>query len=194
LVDIVLLAKQLHQHTGGAFDITLGTGQVTVNRTDGTLTKSSDTTRIDLSAIAKGYAIDQLAEQLEAAGANDYLIEFGGELRAGAGGTWTVGIEQPDGPGALRRTIELRGQSIATSGTYRLGEHIIDPRTGQPSSAEVVSVSVIASTAAEADALATALAVTGMPLGSASIVFADGEILESGLFDPNAKRSPTPVP
>ena len=181
LVDIVLLANELCTRTDGAFDIALGSGRVTVDHDAQTLTKSKRTTRIDLSAIAKGYAIDRLAEAIAS---DDFLIEFGGELRAGPGGSWTAGIERKDGSGTLRRTVKLRGQSIATSGTYRLGEHIVDPRTGEPATAGVVSASVIAKTAAEADALATALMVTGKPIGSASIVFGDGKVRETGAFAP----------
>lgn len=180
-IDIVILANELHQRTNGAFDVALGSGKIEADPAAKTLTRSQPKTRIDLSAIAKGYAIDRLAEAIEG---DDYLIEFGGELRAGAGGSWTVGIEHADGSGALGRTIELQGKSVATSGTYRLGEHIVDPRTGKPATTNVRSASVLADSAAEADALATALMVTGVPIEDSLLVFKDGSQQSLGLFTP----------
>ncbi len=187
LVEIVGLAEVLGGRTRGAFDITAGSrrGAVAADRTAGTLTRPHEDTRIDLSAVAKGYAIDRAAEALEARGIDDYLIEFGGELRAGPGGGWTVGVEMPHAPGTLLAKLELRGAAIATSGTYRQGAHILDPSTGAPPPTEVVSATVLAPTAAEADAFATALAVTGEPItADAAVLFADGRSVWRGRLAP----------
>lgn len=146
------------------------------------LTKRMPEMQLDLSAVAKGYAIDQLAAELDQRGVADYLIELGGELRgrgfARPGKRWRVGIEQPDpgSRGEIRCTIALVDCAIATSGTYRLfrrdaddasaiRSHLLDPRTGRPVEHDLVSVSVIAATAMEADVWATALMVLGPQQG-----------------------------
>lgn len=133
---------------------------------------------LDLSAVAKGYAVDALAAALTAEGAQDFLLEIGGELRAAgrnlAGWPWQVAVEKP----ALERAqvqavVGLDDAAIATSGSYRnfhvRGEirfsHVLDPRSGRPLQDSPLSVSVIAGTAARADALATALLVLGAEAG-----------------------------
>jgi len=134
--------------------------------------------QIDLSAIAKGYAVDSVAESLVELGMNDYLVDIGGEMLAGgqkADSTpWKIAIESPT---ADKREIEkvmgLENQSIATSGDYRnyfevegqRYSHEIDPRTGQPIGHRLVSVSVLTSSCMRADALATALIVMGEEKG-----------------------------
>ncbi len=139
------------------------------------LRKLSADTRLDLSGVAKGYAVDRLAELLESRGITNYLVEIGGELRSrgrrGNGGPWRVGIERPE---ARARTVARilpmrRNAALATSGDYRNyfeinGQrypHILDPRTGRPVEHALASVTVLAERCADADALATALAVLG---------------------------------
>jgi len=125
---------------------------------DGTIRKTAPGLQIDLSALAKGYAIDQVADLLNALDIQDYLIECGGELRGrgdgSRGGGWQVAIENPVGSGASR-IISLVNSAIATSGNYRR-LHIINPQTGRPVETETNIISVIAPTAMEADAWATA--------------------------------------
>ena len=136
-----------------------------------TLRKRNAQTRLDLSSLAKGFAVDRLGEILESFGVNDYLLEIGGELRArGYRATeepWTVGIEQPDG--AISQGIMLFNSHIASSGSYRnfrqeSGKrlsHIIDGRTGEPIDHSLVAVSVVHKSTMLADAWATALLVVG---------------------------------
>ncbi|MBQ0753418.1 MAG: FAD:protein FMN transferase [Gammaproteobacteria bacterium] len=129
---------------------------------------------LDLSSVAKGYAVDKLASYLNARQLNDYLVEIGGELRASGhkpdGTAWRVAVERPiPGVREVEKVLSLNNLSVATSGDYRnffeeAGEtyaHIIDPRTGYPVSHLTASVTVLAPTCAEADALATALTVLG---------------------------------
>ena len=129
---------------------------------------------IDLSAIAKGYAVDELANYLQSKGIENFLVEVGGELRASGlnkrGQLWLVGVETPDAaPGKALGAVPLRDIAIATSGDYRnyfeengvRYSHTIDPRTGQPVSHRLASVSVLHESAALADAWATALNVLG---------------------------------
>ena len=129
-----------------------------------------------LSAIAKGFAVDQVARALDAQSVQSYWIEVGGEVRVKGskplGGAWRVGIERPAGEGERRvfRVMSLRDQSVATSGDYRnryrddqgvIRSHTIDPRTGEPVRHQLASVSVFHSENMLADAWATALNVLG---------------------------------
>ena len=136
--------------------------------------------RIDLSSIAKGYAVDRLAGLLEASGVVDSLVEIGGELRASGerpeGGAWRLAVESPD-PAEQRfvEALALNDAAVATSGDYRnyfevdgrRYSHLVDPRTGYPVSHELVSVTVIDESCMTADALATALIVMGLDDGLA---------------------------
>lgn len=132
---------------------------------DGMLRKEDPKLQVDLSSIAKGWAIDQVAKLLDLRGYTNYLVEAGGELRARGG--WKIAIEHPT------RTCVLTNEAIATSGTYRqnfrTGErqysHLIDPRTGYPVTHNTVSVSVRHAECARADAWATALNVLGFEQG-----------------------------
>jgi thiamine biosynthesis lipoprotein len=131
------------------------------------LTKPADM-QLDLSSLAKGYAVDQLAE-LVADTVPNFMIEIGGEVVARGHSlrkqAWVVGIEDPDQPGKVKQPVALHNEALATSGTYRNtvqinGEHyahILDTRTGYPVQLGVASVSVKAPTCLLADAWATAL-------------------------------------
>lgn len=134
--------------------------------------------QIDLSAIAKGFGVDKVAELLDGYGIDSYLVEIGGEVRArGAktdGSAWLVGIEMPSPERRIiQEVISLRDNSLATSGDYRnffehngkRYSHTIDPRTGRPVEHGLASVTVVADTCMQADAWATALMVLGPEKG-----------------------------
>ncbi|MEZ0496759.1 FAD:protein FMN transferase [Sphingomonas sp. IW22] len=118
---------------------------------------------LDLSGIAKGYAVDAVADLLAAMGIRHCLIEIGGELVGRGlrpdGDPWWVDLENPPGVTLPPLRIALHQIAVATSGSYVRGAHSIDPRTGYAATNRVVSVSVIAATAMEADALATAITI-----------------------------------
>jgi len=150
----------------------VGFANVSAGKTPTTLTKNASSIRIDLSGIAKGFGVDEVARLLETAGVGYYLVEIGGEVRTRGysprGDVWRVGIERPES--ALpRRVISLGGKSLATSGNYRnffenagaRYSHIIDPRNGRPVEHGLASVTVAADTAMLADAWSTALMVMG---------------------------------
>ncbi|MEA3413838.1 MAG: FAD:protein FMN transferase [Pseudomonadota bacterium] len=136
---------------------------------------------VDLSAIAKGYAVDQIAAVLESEGFSEYLVEIGGELRGKggnrAGGPWKIAIEKPDpGTREVYAIIDLNDVSVATSGGYRnffeahdgqTYSHTIDPFTGRPVTHDLASVTVVGPSAMRADANATALMVLGPDSGYA---------------------------
>jgi FAD:protein FMN transferase len=135
--------------------------------------------RLDLSAIAKGYAVDQLAYLLESLGMNDYMVEIGGEVRTAGvrpdGKGWRIGIESPDNALPIEYVVAPGNAAIATSGNYRNyyildGKkiaHTIDPDTAMPVSNGLESVSVIAPDAMQADAYATTIMVLGPEAGLA---------------------------
>ncbi len=133
---------------------------------------------VDLSAIAKGYAVDRVAEALEDAGVRRYLVEVGGEIRAGNSKaqnlSWHVAVEKPAlDRREVHKVIKLDNASMATSGDYRnffekdgkRYSHTIDPRNGRPVDHQLVSASVITPSCADADAWATAMMVLGPDLG-----------------------------
>ncbi|MDZ7315299.1 MAG: FAD:protein FMN transferase [candidate division KSB1 bacterium] len=127
----------------------------------------------DLSAIAKGWGVDQAAERLEAKGFRNYMVEIGGEVRAkgvnAKGEAWRIGISSPDPQIAVQRVIRISGQSVATSGDYHnyfeqngvRYSHTIDPSTARPITHKLASVTVIHPSCMTADAFATAIDVLG---------------------------------
>lgn len=204
-------AQEVSRITAGAFDVTVGgyvnawgfgpTGSrgpvesrrlawlggavghegLLLDPRERSITKRHALTCADLSAIAKGYGVDQGARALDSLGVQDYMIEVGGEVRARGlrhdGQPWRIGIEQPrrEVPRQARYAVPLRDLSMATSGDYRncfehdgrRYSHEIDPRTGSPISQRLSSVTVVARECAWADAMSTALIVLGPEEGLA---------------------------
>lgn len=204
LLRVLALARDVSERSGGAFDVTVapyvdawgfgpsesrnppddaelaelsphvGYQLLAIDPAAGTVSKTDPATKIDLSAIAKGYAADEVTDALRQIGLTSFLVEVGGEIRTVGsrrdGRAWRVGIERPDeqAPGYWG-TVDLTDQGIATSGDYRnyhevdgvAYAHIIDPRTGRPIRMRRMSVSVVHPSTAMADAWATALTVLG---------------------------------
>jgi len=201
--SVVALGLEVSQQSGGAFDMTVGPlvnlwgfgpdqsitktpepdviaerlqkvgyQAISVRSNPSALQKLAPR-YLDLSAIAKGYAVDQLAELLmpEFSG---FMVEVGGELRLhgrkpGAE-AWRIAVESPDATTReIQRVIEVGDNAIATSGDYRnyfeqdgvRYSHTIDPATGRPINHRLASVTVVDPSCARADALATALMVLG---------------------------------
>ncbi len=136
------------------------------------LRKKIPQVKIDLSAIAKGFAVDQVSDLLQQGGIRAYMTEVGGEVRTRGtrpdGVAWRIGIERPvAGRRDLELVVNLKNISLATSGDYRnffeadgrLYSHEIDPQTGRPVEHGVASVSVMDQSTMRADALATGLIV-----------------------------------
>lgn len=203
--EVIDMALSIAETTGGAFDPTVGPlvdlwgfgpkpkadqrpGEEVIAEAreqvgwqaielgdDGHQVRKSEPRELDLSGIAKGYAVDQVAEMIEAEGYTDYLVEVGGELRFS--GTkpgdraWRVAIETPDsGERSAYRILEVEQGAMATSGDYRnffeqdgvRYSHTLDPVTGYPIAHDLASVSVLGQSSAEADAYATAFLVMGL--------------------------------
>ncbi|OUS06019.1 hypothetical protein A9Q81_04600 [Gammaproteobacteria bacterium 42_54_T18] len=208
-VIVLKMALDLSVETEGAFDVTVGPAvnlwgfgpdgrlknkpseiainealsqvgyQALVWHSDNQLSKSKPV-YVDLSAIAKGFAVDKIAALLREQGYSRFLVDIGGELLAGEekspGQNWKVAVEQPDAhQRAIQKVISLRRMGVATSGDYRNfyefeGErysHTIDPRTGKPVANTLASVSVLHPSVAYADGIATALMVLGTEQGFA---------------------------
>ena len=210
MVRVVASAARVSDATEGAFDVTVaplvgefGFGPDTAPANDTARVnyrlldfrqhppalRKRAPLQVDLSAIAKGFAVDRISELLAASGCTSVLVEIGGELRvfgpAPGGGPWRIAIESP-GEGFLPGTLTLHEGGIATSGDYRqIGErdgarttHIIDPRSGTPIDGALASATVVAPTAMQADALATAL----MVLGADAPVFTETQHLAAVLL------------
>ena len=108
---------------------------------------------LDLGGIAKGFAVDQAVEALRRAGADAGCVNAGGDLRIFGDRAWPVALRVPDAPRALVALPPLRNRALATSAdTFVAGGHVIDPATGRPRT-RPLSVSVLADTCMDADAL-----------------------------------------
>ena len=137
---------------------------------------------LDFSGIAKGYAVDCVAQLLSEGGIPSFLVEIGGELRGSGvkpdGRPWWVEIERPPDCPTQPIVAALYNLSIATSGDYRRNvmmgaqrvSHTLDPAPGRPLRTAIAAVTVLAADCMRADALATALTVMGAQAG---VAFAD---------------------
>ncbi|BCE02349.1 FAD:protein FMN transferase [Marinicellulosiphila megalodicopiae] len=203
--DVLALSQKISEQTQGAFDITVGPlvdlwgfgpkakpeqipdpmqimqsfnligyDSIVLDEKSLSATKKQYR-RVDLSAIAKGYAVDEIAHYLESKNINSYMIEVGGEIRLKGvkpnGNKWRIAIEIPqsDLNQQIQTTLSLTDISMATSGDYRnffeldgvRYSHTIDPKTGYPINHHLASVTVLSEDCATADAMATALMVMG---------------------------------
>ncbi len=210
LYRVIKRGQEVSGMTGGAFDITVqplvrlwgfgnagrrwtppndyeirallsevGYGNLTL--TDNSLVKKNPNTELDLSAIAKGYAVDSAADYLTSLGYADFMVEIGGEVSCrgvnAQGVSWQIGIQYPDDSTVdamkLIGKVSLREKAMATSGNYRNyfdynGErfsHTINPKTGYPVTNKLVSATVIAANCMDADAFATSLMLLGPEAG-----------------------------
>lgn len=158
-------------------------------------------TQLNFNAIAKGFAVDKVGKHLESKGYNDFIVEIGGEVVTRGkkhGKPWKVGIQVPtqaaDDPVESSETFTLENKAVATSGDYRnffekdgmRYTHILDPKTGKPEQTNLLSVSVIATDCAVADAYATAFMVLGIEKSS-EIVKKDASLEAYFIYDENGK-------
>lgn len=206
---VMATAQRLGEMSGGAFDMTVGplvnawgfgpeglppeppadevlvalrqlVGYQQVILSSEGARKTRPEIQCDLSAVAKGYAVDRVAEALLEQGHDRFMVEAGGEVRTGGlnpeGEPWRIGIERPQTEGrGLQKILPLTDKAMATSGDYRnfyemdgrRYSHTIDPRTGRPVQHAGASVSVVSDLCVEADGLATTLLVLGPEEGYA---------------------------
>jgi len=157
------------------------TGREKISVTEKAIVKEHPETKLDLNAIAKGYAVDKVFHFLQSKGFTDLFVEIGGEVQCSGRNQlnkyWSIGIENPSGGNKSNQIfagiVYLNGGSVATSGNYRnfvdvngkiLG-HTINPKTGYPIQTNVLSVTVLSNTCMVADAWATALMVMDYETG-----------------------------
>ena len=171
LLALVETAREIHDQSQGAFDITVGpagSGRPTGMRhvvsrlSPPALRKSVPGIAIDLGGIGPGYAVDRIGERLVSLGSKAHLVELGGEVRAwgqpSEGRPWRVRLgESVAGHGQPQEIDLAAGEAVATS-TCRPGRSPIDPRTGRPVAASPPrrAATVRATTCATADAWAVA--------------------------------------
>ena len=121
--------------------------------------------RFEPSGLVKGWAIARVAGMLDAAGARDYFVDAGGDVRTrgerAPGLPWRVGIRHPIERDRVAVVVDARDLAVATSGTYEKGAHILDPFTGAPASA-LLSVTVTGPDIVTADVFATAAFAMGL--------------------------------
>lgn len=199
-------AKEISILTDGAFDITVAplvnawgfgfkngefpdslvidslrnlTGYDRIALVDGKIEKEDERLMLNCSAIAKGYAVDVIAQLLNRNGIRNYLVDIGGEIvakgRNSRDGLWRIGVNKPVEDSLsvnqeIQQILQLTDRGMATSGNYRnfyyrdgkKYAHTIDPRTGYPVEHNLLSATVIAEDCMTADALATAFMVMGL--------------------------------
>lgn len=200
-------SEQISQETEGAFDITVAplvnawgfgfkdgvfpdssmidsllrfTGYRKVRLTpDGRIKKDDPRLMLTCSAVAKGYAVDVVANLLKRHGIQNFLVDIGGEVVVHGTNPqsqpWRIGINKPvddslSVSGELQTVLHITNAAMATSGNYRnfyyrdgkKYAHTIDPRTGMPVQHEILSATVIARDCMSADAYATAFMVMGL--------------------------------
>jgi thiamine biosynthesis lipoprotein len=154
----------------------VGFNNIYIDEKNSTVTFLKKGVKIDLGAIAKGYAVDQAIKKIKKLGIKSCLIDAGGDIYCLGDKydePWQIGIQHPRRKGKLIDILKLKNKAVATSGDYeqmfvienKRYHHIIDPNTGYPAKKGVISVTVIAPYCLNADALATAIFVLGKKKG-----------------------------
>jgi thiamine biosynthesis lipoprotein len=114
---------------------------------------------VDPSGLVKGWAVDRAGDLLDEAGARNYSLNAGGDIRLRGAPMpeprWRVGIQHPRVRDKIAAVVEGNDVAVATSGAYARGEHVVDPHTGRPPIG-VLSVTIVGPELATADAYATA--------------------------------------
>jgi thiamine biosynthesis lipoprotein len=202
---IIKRAKEFWRLSDGAFDITvgplmdlwgfsdkkyrlpkeeeikntlvlIGTDKIILHDDNNMIEFSLSGIKIDLGAIAKGYAVDCAVKKLKEFGIKSCLINAGGQVYGRGdkfGKPWHIAIKDPRSKDFMGY-LELKNKSVATSGDYEQYfiqdnlryTHILNPKTGYPADSRVISVTVIAPDGLTADALSTAIFVLGKEKGS----------------------------
>lgn len=157
---VLARCEDLREETGGYFDIHAPLLLPSDERAPAARSPGA----IDPSGLVKGWSVDRAAEILDAAGARNYSINAGGDVRVRGGAlpesSWQVGIQHPLLADKVAAVVIATDLGIATSGTYARGEHIVDPHTGL-APAGILSVTVVGPDLATADAYATAIYAMG---------------------------------
>ncbi len=213
---IIKRAKEFYALSNGAFDITLGplvdlwgfteknyrvphkkdlnkalnlvgSDKIILREEDNVIQFLLPGMKIDLGAIAKGYAVDCAIEKLKKAGIKDCLINAGGQvycLGKNYSKPWRVSIRNPGG-GKKNNILELRDKAVSTSGIYEQNfikestvyGHIINPKTGMPVENSLLSVTIVTGNSLDADALSTAIFILGGKTKALTAAFKDTQAI-----------------
>ena len=203
---VFAVSSQVYKESGGAFDITVAPlvnvwgfgfkkgvnpdknvidslrsiiGFDKVSLVNGRVVKADKRIMLDCSAVAKGFAVDVVADFLRSKGIRNFMVEIGGEIvtcgRNSQRQPWRIGVTKPTDDSLstnteLQTVLNLTDKAMATSGNYRnfyykdgkKYAHTIDPKTGMPVQHNILSATVIANDCATADAYATSFMVLGL--------------------------------
>lgn len=210
LFKLIALSIEYSRLSGGAFDITVGaetqlwrqmqqTGQkpdaaalaaarakvgwqkLILDEKNQTVGFAVEGMKLDVGAIAKGYAVDLAIDVLKAQGVKAAMVDIGGNVRCfgegpAAGGLWLIGLQDPRNPQELLAKLKMNDMAVATSGDYeryavvdgKQYSHILNPTTAE-SVSELASVTIIAPMATHTDAMSTAVSVLGQVKGMALV-------------------------
>jgi thiamine biosynthesis lipoprotein len=177
---VLARCEELRIETGGYFDA-----------------RAASPRSLDPSGLVKGWAVDRAAEILDRAGLRNFAINAGGDIRlrgrAAPAWSWRVGIQHPLRADAVARVIETHELAVATSAEYERGQHVVDPHTRRPPRG-ILSVTVVGSELATADAYATAAFAMGAVRAThwmarlrdyeVMAILADGRVLSTPGFPP----------
>jgi thiamine biosynthesis lipoprotein len=178
--EVLAMCEQVTRESGGAFNVWR-------HRSDGVL---------DPSALVKGWSVERGAAILQAAGGRNFCINAGGDvITRGApepGRGWRVGVRHPEQPDRVAAVVAASNLAVATSAAYERGEHLVDPRSGEPAT-QLLSMTVAGPSLTFADAYATAAFVlgvegarwvAGLPGYAAYAVTAAGRAVWTDAFQP----------
>lgn len=186
ILDFIGLEKIIKAEVGGENEVIIA--------------KADPRVQLDFSAIAKGYAVDRVADFMKSHNINNFLVEIGGEVLASGkksdGSSWNLGVDRPKENAARRvkAIVSIENQGVATSGNYRNFKimdgqkvvHTINPSTGKPEISNLLSATILAPDCATADALATACMVMGLEKAK-KMISADSEIEAYLIYSENEK-------
>jgi thiamine biosynthesis lipoprotein len=190
VAEVLELGREAERASDGAFSIMLPTAEAR--------------RRLDPSGVVKGWAVQRASVFLAALEETDFCLSAGGDIVCHTAlpdsAAWRIGIEDPHDPTRLIAMVPIRSGAVATSGSAHRGDHLVDPRTGQPPPQAIASVTTIETSLTWADIDATAAYVHGpdaarwlqtRPIDSALIIWADGgatrlpEELETSVVTPS---------
>jgi thiamine biosynthesis lipoprotein len=185
--EVLERCDRMRAHTWGAFDVNVGA--------DPRVTPRAGLGPIDPSGLVKGWALDRAAAMLREAGAANFAVNAGGDVIVGGhpepGALWRVGIQHPWERDKVACVVAITDAGVATSGRYERGDHVLDPRTGEPAMA-LMAVSVVAEELADADGCATGVLALGTestawleahPDHAVLTIAADGSVTSNAAFD-----------
>ncbi len=170
--EIIERALEFSDLTGGAFDIAAtslgqqaGHDTIVLNAKERAVNFSNKKTKIDLGAIATGYAVDRVVDFFGKNEVANYLIDIGGDIYCSGKNIknqiWRVGVRSPEDNQIVLEDFPLINQAVTTSGNY-VKSHIIDPKSSVLAKSNIESVTVIAKSCLDADVLATSFFIMGI--------------------------------